>query len=418
MITSQSSNNFSALHLLFFIASVLFILLIHGSIPFLTISTLGNAVWTTGFSLSFTKGSIFHIYAKNFGLPTPAPIAFGLMGAWSSGLLIKLGFAPADAYTFMFSFWLTLAFYFAYKLGRFFGASPTTAILGSVLWLSMPIVRGHDGLSMIALGIALLPFYFWAAINLFSIPNSAKPNKFLRAIVLYLLSAIIAAFMEGYSFMLFGVGSSCLGAYYILRYPELRKKLLLIKFPIHIVSFLIAIFLYTSYVKTTDYGDISIDFFRGWGVDLSFLVIPTRGFYWILDFLGLSVPRDSDHFFGDYTVWITTFCLPILILGIIGWICAKKNSLIATGFFLIGVFSFYMAMGPSIKINSIKTSPNLGSSMPATSAIASTGNAWISKYVPGFKTMRAAYRWSALGIFCCWLLGIIFLSQGNEKKLF
>lgn len=91
----------------------------------------------------------------------------------------------------------------------------------------------------------------------------------------------------------------------------------------------------------------------------------------------------------------------------------------ATGFFLVAVFAFYMALGPSLKINSTKPA-NLRLSQPSYSmsselAVMPTGNAWISKTLPGFNVMRASYRWSALYIFAFWLLIMICVSQSNKS---
>jgi hypothetical protein len=53
--------------------------------------------------------------------------------------------------------------------------------------------------------------------------------------------------------------------------------------------------------------------------------------------------------------------------------------------------------------------------MSAELAVAPTGSAWISEYLPGFKNMRAAYRWSALGIFGLWFLILLWLAREEAK---
>ena len=92
---------------------------------------------------------------------------------------------------------------------------------------------------------------------------------------------------------------------------------------------------------------------------------------------------------------------------------------------MVAIFGFYMALGPSLKINSIKpeilrqTSPDqLSAVMAPEFALAPTGNAWISKKLPGFKLMRASYRWIALSIFCFWILLVIFLAKRYPKNRF
>ena len=70
--------------------ALVFVLFLQGTILFLMISTLGQAVWTMGYATSFTHDSFFTIYAQDFGIPKPAAIAFGLAGAWpcSGGILL------------------------------------------------------------------------------------------------------------------------------------------------------------------------------------------------------------------------------------------------------------------------------------------------------------------------------------------
>ncbi|HEY7803603.1 MAG TPA: hypothetical protein VIC30_04115, partial [Orrella sp.] len=85
------------------------VLLIHATVPFAMMPTLGQAVWSMGFAESFAHGPWYEIYARHFGLPDPAPIAFGLAGAWPASVLIRLGLHPADAYVAVLAFWLAVA---------------------------------------------------------------------------------------------------------------------------------------------------------------------------------------------------------------------------------------------------------------------------------------------------------------------
>ena len=403
--------------------AVTFVLFVHGAIPFLMLPTLGQAVWTTGFSQSMANGSLFDFYAYDFGIPKPAAIAFGLAGAWPASLLIRLGLHAADAYSAMAALWLGLAMFSAYCIGRRFGSSKLIAVSGAVIWMTMPIIWAHADYSMLSLGIALLSFYFLAAFKLFLIDTDLLKIT-SASIVLYVIAAIISVFMDGYTFMMFAVGSSILLLYVLLTRADIRSKLLKIVVPVHVVSFALAYALYSFYIGKSNFEAQQIDFFRGWGLDLSFLAFPTKGVLWLPDLLGVSVNRSDKLYFGDASVWVTTFALPVLMLGLLSWLRMRRLTKISTGILFVSVFGFYMALGPSLKINSVKpeaiqlSHPNQQSSrMASEHAVAPTGSAWISLNLPGFNVMRASYRWSALGIFALWLLILVWISMADRKNI-
>lgn len=399
------------------------VLFIHGAVPFLMLPTLGQAVWSTGFSLSIANGSLFEFYANDFGVPKPAAIAFGLAGAWPVSLLIRLGMSAADAYAAMAAGWLGLAMFSAYLIVRRFGGTKLIALSGAVIWMTMPVIWAHAGYSMLSLGIALFPFYFLSAIRLFLIETNTSqiaPTSF----AFYVIAAVVSVFMDGYTFMMFATGASILLIYTFLTRAAVRSKLFKIVIPIHVFSFALAYVLYSLYIGKLHFETHSMDFFRGWGLDLSFFAIPTKGILWLPDLLGISVARTDELHFGDASVWETTFALPVLILSLFSWARSMRRTKITTGILIVAFFGFYMALGPSLKINSKKTEtlklthPRQQSAlMPPEYAIAPTGNAWISEKLPGFNVMRASYRWSALSIFAMWLLIIIWIASADRREL-
>ncbi|GHX27110.1 hypothetical protein [Vibrio cholerae] len=403
------------------IFAIVLVLYVHGAIPFLMLPTLGQAVWTTGFSQSMSNGSLFDFYAHDFGMPKAAAIAFGLAGAWPASLLIRVGMHAADAYAAMAALWLGLAMFSAYRIARWFGGTKLIALALSVVWMTMPIIWAHASYSMLSLGIALLSFYFLAAINLFL--NNTEILKISRSsMALYVIAAIVSVFMDGYTFMMFAVGSSILLLYILLTSVDARSILLKVAVPVHVVSFALAYALYRLYIGVSNFGPYPLDFFRGWGLDLSFLAIPSKGVLWVPDLLGISVMRSDELYFGDISVWNTTFALPVLILGVLSWLRVRRLLKISTGILLVSIFSFYMALGPSLKVNSVKpedlqlSQPRQQSALMAPEyAVSSTGNAWISEHLPVFNVMRASYRWSALGIFALWLLIVIWISRAEKK---
>jgi hypothetical protein len=415
-----STRTWTAREMVVLAAAVVFMSILHGAVPFLMLPHAGAAIWTTGFSQSFANGPLWTLYAHDFGIPEPAPIAFGLAGAWSASLLIRLGLHPADAYSAMVALWLGVAFFSAYRIGRRFGGRRYVAIAGALLWTSMPIIWRHAGYMMVSLGIALLPFYFLAAFNLFLV-RGQRTEVAISAIAFYLLAAIVGVFMDGYTFVMFANGASILFVFVAMAHPDIRSPLMRIALPTHLLSFALAFILYAAYLGNTSFDPAPVDFFRGLGLDLSFIAIPTKGVLWLPDLLGISQKRSDQIYFGDSSVWVTTFSLPVILVALVAWWRFKKHLEIATGVLVLGAFAYYMALGPSLKINSTKpeslqnSSPGqLSAAMPAGFAIAPTGNAWIHRKVPGFKNMRATYRWAALGMFSLWLLIIAWLASSEQ----
>ncbi|MEJ0063332.1 MAG: hypothetical protein WDO70_09060 [Alphaproteobacteria bacterium] len=394
-----------------------FVMSFYGAIPFMGTPTLMQAVWTTGFSQSFLNDSIFSIYAKNLGVPEPAAISFGLAGAWPAALLMAAGLHAADAYSVMVILWSALAFFGAYRIATMLDVAPFTAILGAVLWMSMPVVWGHIGYSMLALGFALLPFYAWTALRLF-----LRRKKNLYAICgdagLFMFACLISVFMDGYSFVMFAAGTGIMGASIFIRVRDLRRYLACFAFPAWLCGFAAAYLLYSAYLGKPQFDASSIDEFREFSADLVFFLIPTRGSHWFFDWLGLSVPRSTKEFFGGVDDWRTTFCLPVILAGLWAWWRVRSQAALAAGFLLVALFGLYMALGPSLKINAVKPEGRPDMQMSREYAVAPTGSAWISMHVPGFKNMRASCRWTALGVLGLWALVMLAAAKQNRANAF
>ncbi len=392
------------------------VLLGHGALPFAAMPTLGQALWTTGFSTSFARGGLFNLYAHNFGLPAPAPIAFGLPGAYPAGLFIAAGLHPGDAYAAVLWLWLAIAFWGARRVGYHLGLSSPMASLAAAVWLTLPLVWNHAHYSMLSMGFALLPTYFLAPLVLVRRPPLTLRDR-LRHAVAYAVTATLAMFMDGYTFVFFAVAASLLLIWTLATEITLRRAILLFGLPLHALSLAVAGKLYTSYVGRTGFAVEPLDAFRGWGLDLRFLAIPTTGTHWLFDVIGLSESRSTVEQFGDASVWQTTFLLPLVLLGLFAfW---RTRNRLALVFLVTALFGGYMALGPSVKLHhtrplAMQSQPN--PLMPAELAGPRTGNGFLSKHLPGFKNMRASYRWMGLSALGFWLLVLLWLAQPGERR--
>jgi len=384
------------------------VLLVYGAIPGVATPTLGQALWTTSFSQSFANEGFFSIHAHNFGYPALATIPFGLAGAVPCGWMIRLGMSPADAYTSMVAAWLVVAFAGAVAVSLRLGVSVAMAVCVSALWLCMPMVWAHVDYSMLSLGMALMPTYVWGTLRSLDVIDR-------RGAVLLVASALVAAFMDGYTFVMFAFCASALvlGTLFSRKSSEARIHLVRRVVPMHLLAFGIALIAYKEYVGGGAYDAAPLEMFRAWGMDVAFALIPSRGEFWFWDLIHLAVPRTANSFYGDASVWTTTFAAPLLFVAIVAAWRVRRHTLTVT-LVAVAVLALYLSLGPSLKIDSRKASNDPNEvMMPADAAIAPTGSAFLSMHVPGFRLMRASYRWAMLAYLACWLLLVIALGKSR-----
>jgi len=150
-------------------------------------------------------------------------------------------------------------------------------------------------------------------------------------------------------------------------------------------------------------------------VDATMLALPTKGLFWFWDVVHIGLERNDAYYFGDASVWITTFSTVFVLLGIVGcWL--TKDRARAIPLLVVGALAFYLALGPSFKIHSQRPAEdraagNFRSDMPEQDAVAPTGTAVLFEYVPGLKSMRAPYRWTALGAVSFWALFALLVAE-------
>ena len=401
-----------------FLAALALACCVLGAIPGWTLPTLGQAVWASGFAASSAKTAEFTLYATHFGLPHPAGIAFGLPATFPQSLLIRLGFHPLDAYSIVVVLYAALALWGASALARRLGATPLASTALGLLWLCLPVVWWHTEYSMVALGFALLPFYLHAALRLFDVRS--RLSAFLDAIA-FIGTCVLAVFMDGYTFMMFAVANLMLLLSHAWRADRVTAvRIAAYVTPAMVTGMGLAYVLYRAYTGHHDYQPSSMDFFRGWGADVTMFLIPTQGIQWLWDALGWSVKRDTTVYWGDGSVWSTTFIAPILLTGVAGAIIARKGKH-SLALILIVMAGIYLSLGPSLKFDSTKQAPGItsreaGFLMPEKYAIAPTGSAILSQRLPGFQLMRAAYRWIGLGALGLWGLTVLLVARVNTRS--
>ena len=268
----------------------------------------------------------------------------------------------------------------------------------------MPVVWYHHGYSMLALGIALLPFYFYCSVRVLDHPRS------IANFILFQFACLVAVFMDGYTYMMFAVATGFAFLFSLLQIRNTSLVDIVIKGFTIGAGLLISYVLYALYVGQAEFAASPIDFFRGWGANLEFFFIATKGVMLLPDLMGISEARTAPEYFGDSSVFKSSFSAAIIIVAIYAAVTGKGDRRAMALFGVIALFGFYMSLGPSVKLFTHRPD-GMDQLMPKSFELFSTGNAWLSEKLPGFKNMRASYRWLALGVFGCWAIIAIMLAS-------
>ncbi|MFP8780616.1 hypothetical protein [Hydrogenophaga sp. RWCD_12] len=384
---------------------------VHGALPRWMVPVQWQMVWSGGFAESLANQGWFSLYANNFGAPARAPISFGLSGVWPMAVLIRLGLALPDAYAMTVALWLAVAFAGAAALALRLGAHRRVALMLATCWLTLPMVWGHAWYSMLALGIALLPTYLLVTLGLLQSQRGSLNLK-VRWTVLTLVVAGVAVFMDGYTFVMYGVGSLLLVATAFVMAPGARKPALR-ALAVQLMALAVAYLAYRRYVGELPLESTPLDMFRGMALDLHYLVVPTLRAYPLWDVIGWSSARSALDQFGDASVWTTTFALPLVVTGLVAWVGCRSRSVVTVAASVIVVLAFYLALGPSLKVLSAASfalHPSAPGQMLAAAGRVETGNAWLFS-LPGFSSMRATYRWLALALLGLWILIAVWMGR-------
>jgi hypothetical protein len=333
--------------------------------------------------------------------------------------LTKLNFGAADSYSISFLLFLVVGYFGAYKWSRIYLNEKLSSLV-SIAWFSQPIIWYHVKYTALSLGIALLPTYTYIVYK-FCYERELDLNRFIIKAFLLMTTFFFSVFMDGYTFVMLTVFS--VFCWFFLSMLETDKSInsplawfSILKLSLILIFAGISALSYNSYFPGVIDTYIPIDFYRGWGVDVKFLVTPTIGSNLIADITSLGVNRVPSMFFGDSSVYLSSYLLPLLSFSIFGFFKKPNNKLFKYLFFTVAIFSIYMALGPSLKINALRPDFHGSQLMPAEYGILSTGNSFIYQFIPGFKSMRATYRWTALFSFSLWFFYVQMLSTNYLKK--
>lgn len=345
-------------------------------------------------------------YTTVFGLPYVLPVA----------VLDRLGMPLLLAGRAVELAYLALALAGGVALCRTLAMRWSIALLVSGLLLVSPIVYAQDNYGPLRIGFSLLAFYGWVdlamARRIALCRNAAA--LFAVSVMAIIASTIVrsmALFMDGYSFVMglmlsAAVITPVVGGLVVRQRGTPAAAALLV----YCIPTVLAYWLYTTYVgSAVEEAVMPIDFFRGQGVDLYALAVPSA-------MQGWAAMLDLHHSLNG---WMTYSDGPSVQYVYPGW------ALIIAAIATCGVFlrraradrrmpavmalaamllaALVLAMGPSLKLADFREEPPPGRFiefsdylMPASAATATLGTAWLYQSVPGVRNMRAVYRWMLL----------------------
>ena len=389
--------------LTFFCAACLFpiVLLVNGAVPGLLAPTAGQMLWTTAFAQSFARDT--SLYVHNFGLPAPAAMTFGLSTALPQAALIDLGVRPTLAYVIIVAMWLAVAYWGSFSFARWLGAGRPSSIMSALIWCTLPVVWAHQGYSSVATGMVLLPFTLLFALRVVS------GDVRLSTCASFIGACFIAVFMDGYSFMMMAAASGIAMVCEVYRHRKDLRSILMrvVVLGLGLGSSYVA---YALYLGRVDFGGYPIDFFRAYGANMEFFFTPTKGLMALPDLIGWGKDRLEVMYFGDASVYMTTFAGALVGLAVFAFVSGRVKPEHRVPITLITVFAFWMALGPTVKLFTHRPD-GVGNMMPDGYGWFPTGNGWLTS-LPGFQSMRASYRWAALAFFGCWALVVSMIASG------
>lgn len=395
----------------------LWTVLVNGAAPWVEMPTLGQAASMLGYAQDFAHMHWYTIHAYSFGYPTPVSLATGLPMAVVAGWLLRLGLPASDAYTATVALILLVGFAGAYRFALRLGARAYLPAFAATAWMGLPMVWAHQSYSSLAMGMALLPLYVSSAYALAGSSTSTRGRLF--QMVEFTALCVVAIFMDGYTFMMFAVATCVVFSLRVIQYGNRREWMSLVglTLPVYVVGFMIAWLLYTRYVGRAGFETAPLGVFRGWATDLEFIARPTQGTFWLWDAIGAGQVRSEALRYGDASVWVTTFALPSLLVAAYGLFSLPRTSGRPWIWVAVALVGLYLALGPVLKIGVVKADGMLDQAMPASAGLMATGSEWLSTHLPGFRSMRASYRWEALFLLGLWGLIASCIGQSPDRRI-
>jgi len=362
----------------------------------------------------------------NLGQPLGGVRATGLPGAALAAAMFgwdgAITFGEAQLVSALFT---TIAFGGALLLFRRVASSKWVALLGAVVYLLAPIVSQQGSYGALRTGYALLPFYLLVDSALFGLGDKRWRTRW-AIVIAVILVRVFAVLCDGYSFVMSGGLALCF--YCVSGLSTRRIGTAGIAIATYLLACAIAYGSYFLFVPgaQSGLGVMPIDFFRGQGVDLYTVFVPSP-LFWIYRSLGAAFDFPAAAAFGDGSNVGFNFAGYALLLSAVVVLLVRiqgklKLGALLTSLALSGLVAFVLSLGPSLKYKDFEpaaaTEPAHFSTylMPADKALASLGTGDIYLSVPGVRNIRALARWQGVVHFALVAFLLALVSWLLERK--
>lgn len=357
------------------------------------------------------QGPVGGWLCQSMGFPAGYHVAFGLPVLFLKGMVVRAtGLASLTSDTIVDAVFLGVGLVGAIALLRHLGLGRWLALLGTYLYLSSPVIYAQGGYGALRIGFVLVPAYVWLDQRLRSALVTNRDSTWevwgLGAAVV--AARVFALFTDGYSFVMSTMLSGALlvpWMWRLLRASRFRPALE--GGAAFVVSALVASAGYTAYFPGGDtFAVMEVDVFRGQGVDLYALLVPSYFFLlpvhagWAHDLVPWQAYTDGPPIYHTY---LGLSLLAGAALVPLFWSRGRYIGRDLLAVAAVGAVAFVLSLGPSLKVADFRepgvfdmSNPYQNYVMPAEAATMNLGTARIYRHVPGINVMRALYRWHVL----------------------
>ncbi|MEI7981421.1 MAG: hypothetical protein WCI71_07185 [Bacteroidota bacterium] len=334
------------------------------------------------------------------GTPLGGYMPFGLPFAYISSFIeLVTGISVVSAFNITCILFLFIGWSGVFQIIRILGGNRFFSFFGGFLFLLMPIVYAKSDYVFMMWGFVTLPFFIWLDLWYF------QSKKLIFSLPVLFLSKVFLIFLEPYTFVMASIFTIVIMLYETFLAIKANSSLFrrVVKIILFVLTPLAAYLIYKNYIPGgANYSMMPMDFFRGQGIDLIAFFNRPLNLFAFKQFWNVSITNSKLFYTDGESVNHVYFGLGLMLVIPLLVFFRKSVRPHHWLFFSVGVITFILSLGPSLKINNQRNPSEITSNknsfefndylMPKESATISMPHSFIYKIAP-FKYMRSVSRW-------------------------